>query len=65
MKYCEEEEGGGGRGGLYLLSGAVWMIQVDGDLTLACTEGVHREHSRSQHSVSRWFNTCTTTQLKS
>lgn len=42
----------------YLLSGAVRMIQVDGDLTLPCTERVHCEHSRTQHPVPCRFNTC-------
>lgn len=50
-------EGGGVGVGVYLLSGAVWMVQVDGDLSLTGAERVHVEHGRAQHSVSCRLNT--------
>lgn len=43
---------------MYLLSAAVRMIQIDGDLTLTCTECVHGEGRRTQHPVPRRFDTC-------
>lgn len=50
----------GGRGGrsVYLLSGTVRLVQIDGDLTLTGAERVHREHGGTQHPVPRRFNTC-------
>lgn len=43
-----ENEGGG----VHLLSGVVWMVQVDGDLSLTGAERIHGEHGRAQHPVS-------------
>lgn len=37
--------------GIYLLSGAIGMVQVDSDLTLTGTECVHREYSRTHDPV--------------
>ncbi len=34
-----------------LLSAALWVFNIDGDLTLTRAEGVHREHGRTHHTV--------------
>lgn len=52
-KVCKE--------GAYLLSGAVWLVQIDSHLTVPSTECVHCEHGRAEHPVARRFDTCTQT----